>query len=89
MVTIAYLAIILIAVSLIAVFLFDKAHLVSRACIVFNRCSSGENLILMIIGLGWIGISLWCMVQGGRGRLFGCRIRKARARAIPSASPAV
>jgi uncharacterized RDD family membrane protein YckC len=55
-----------------------RAGLLSDACVAHERCSRGENLVINGIGLLSIGAWLVCVIQGWRGRLFGCRVRVER-----------
>lgn len=50
---------------------------ISHMCLArIHQCSALEDALLQGIGFGAIGVSLLCIVQGWRGRLFGCRIRR-------------
>jgi uncharacterized RDD family membrane protein YckC len=63
------------------------AGLISNRCIANQRwCSPGEYSLFLGIGIGLIGIAVLCVIQGWRGRLFGCRIRRNAAPA-PDAVP--
>jgi uncharacterized RDD family membrane protein YckC len=50
--------------------------LVSVTCINDDRCTSSENLITNGLGLLWIAAAVIWIVQGWRGRLYGCRARR-------------
>lgn len=50
-------------------------QVVSRACVESQRCSGDQQLIQASVGLAWIGVSLWLVVQGWRSRLYGCRFK--------------
>jgi uncharacterized RDD family membrane protein YckC len=55
------------------------AGLVSDMCLDHRQwCSVSEHAILWGVGLYIVGISLFCIVQGWRGHLYGCRIRRER-----------
>ncbi len=55
------------------------AHLISARCLAREQwCSASENALLWGISFGIIGIPVLCIVQGWRGRLYGCRIRHER-----------
>ena len=45
----------------------------SGACVLHDRCSSSENLLLGFVGLIWFASFGLAIVQGWRGRLPGCR----------------
>jgi uncharacterized RDD family membrane protein YckC len=77
LVIIAYLAVIFL-VALLAVHGIERARLLSTACLTRGRCSLGEDLAQMGFGLCWVAISVLCVIQGWRGRLFGCRIQVPR-----------
>jgi hypothetical protein len=49
--------------------------IVSTACIVDDRCSPTENMILSGFGVLWLAASVVLIIQGWRARLFGCRRR--------------
>ena len=51
--------------------------LVSGACILESRCTPGDGRIQSVLGLAWIVGSVWCVIAGWRGRLWGCRPRKS------------
>jgi uncharacterized RDD family membrane protein YckC len=55
------------------------ADLISARCVVRERCSATDDAVFLGIGFGMIGIAVLCIVQGWRGRLFGCRIRQERS----------
>jgi len=52
------------------------AGLVSQACLDNElRCGKAEYLLTVVLGLGWLALSLLCIVLGWRGKLPGCRFR--------------
>jgi uncharacterized RDD family membrane protein YckC len=52
--------------------------LVSARCIAREQwCSTGEHYLKLGIGLCVFGMAVFCVIQGWRGRLFGCRVRRA------------
>ncbi len=53
-----------------------RGGLVSERCFTAHRCLTSENIWLLVVGAGWIGGSLLCLVLGWRGRLLGCRIHR-------------
>lgn len=53
----------------------------SEACILEDKCTSGERLRISVISLIWLGLSAYCIIAGWRGRLWGARIR---ASVVPS-----
>jgi uncharacterized RDD family membrane protein YckC len=57
--------------------------LVSESCVNHDRCSSNENLIFNGLGLLWIAACVFCIVQGWRGRLYGCRARRQHEQVTP------
>jgi uncharacterized RDD family membrane protein YckC len=77
LVIILYLAAIVIVVLIVTASLI-LTNVLSDACINRNRCYPSENIILMSLSSCWIGISMWCFIQGWRGRLFGCRTEVER-----------
>jgi uncharacterized RDD family membrane protein YckC len=72
LVIILYLAGVFVVVLLVMSSLV-LAHLLSDACIHRKICSASEKLVQHGLVLSWFGISIWCIIQGWRGRLFGCR----------------
>jgi uncharacterized RDD family membrane protein YckC len=50
--------------------------LVSGACVLESRCTPGDDRTQDVLGLAWIVASIWCVIAGWRGRLWGCRPRK-------------
>jgi uncharacterized RDD family membrane protein YckC len=68
----AYLTGVLAVTSLI-LFGVARADLISKACLDRDQCLLGEKLLLDGLGLLWFGAFVVCVVQGWRGRLFGCR----------------
>jgi uncharacterized RDD family membrane protein YckC len=80
-VIIAYLAAVLI-VALLVVYGITRAGLLSNACLTHDRCSLSENLVQWGFGLCWVGVSVLCIIQGWRGRLFGCRIQVEHRQAV-------
>jgi uncharacterized RDD family membrane protein YckC len=47
--------------------------LVSNVCILEDRCTPGDDRIQNVLVLAWIVVSIWCVIAGWRGRLWGCR----------------
>lgn len=79
LVIIAYVAATYV-VSIFLVGVMGRTHLVSPRCISQQQlCAAGEHYIILGFGFCLIGISVFCIIQGWRGRLFGCRISNARA----------
>jgi hypothetical protein len=72
LVIILYLVVVYVVVVLVTAGLM-LAHLISDACLRRDQCSPSEHLVRSGLTLSWFGISIWCIVQGWRGRLFGCR----------------
>jgi hypothetical protein len=53
-----------------------KTGLLSRACLGSSSyCSSGDILLMSVLGLAWIVSIALCIGWGWRGRLWGARIR--------------
>jgi len=77
LVIIVYLAAVFV-VALLVVYGIAWARLLSDACLTRHQCSLSENFVQWGFGLCWIGISILCIIQGWRGRLFGCRIEVER-----------
>lgn len=50
--------------------------IVSRACVFRDRCLPSENILVSIVVLAWFALSVLMVIQGWRGRLAGCRIRR-------------
>ena len=50
----------------------------SRECAIEARCTPGEHLISIIVGLMWLAFCGLVMVQGWRGYLPGCRAKRVR-----------
>jgi uncharacterized RDD family membrane protein YckC len=73
-VTVAYI-VCAFAVAMLVAFGTARLGIVSRACIVADRCSSTENLIMGSVGVLWLAASVIFIIQGWRARLFGCRRR--------------
>jgi uncharacterized RDD family membrane protein YckC len=72
-VTAAYVLVVFVMAGL------KLADLISDRCLARDQwCSAGERAILYGTGLAVIGIPILCLIQGWRGRLFGCRIRHER-----------
>ena len=69
MVVFAHIAAAFIVMSILSAFL------VSENCLMGDACTSGDELISMVLGFGWMGASAWFLAQGWRGRLFGARPR--------------
>jgi uncharacterized RDD family membrane protein YckC len=65
----------LILVGLVATDLVS----ISDECIDRDLCSASDKAVLWAMGIGMIGIPVFCIVQGWRGRLYGCRIRQERS----------
>ncbi len=56
----------------------------SAECMLHNHCSTGDDLILQLAGVGWLVSTAVFLVAGWRGRLFGCR---RTAIAVEGAAP--
>jgi uncharacterized RDD family membrane protein YckC len=54
----------------------EISNSVSPACILKDRCSTSERLVVRGLDLVWLGVIVLCIVLGWRGRLYGAR--KAR-----------
>jgi len=54
-----------------------ESGVVSDACFIGNRCAAGEALWSNLWALGGLALAALCIIQGWRGRLFGCRVRPA------------
>jgi len=50
-----------------------RAGLLSAACVADDRCLRSESLLMNGFGLLLIGAWVGCVIQGWRGRLYGCR----------------
>lgn len=46
---------------------------ISAACFAEDRCNAAENRLLNALAVGWLAISVLCIVLGWRGRLIGAR----------------
>jgi uncharacterized RDD family membrane protein YckC len=77
LVIILYLAAVLV-VALLVGYGVTRAGLLSNACFTGRRCSPSENAVQLLRGLCLIVVSILCIIQGWRGRLFGCRIQVER-----------
>lgn len=78
-VILAYLAGAIVAMDFVAIG-FGMAGLISQDCFESDRwCSPSEHALLWSISLALIGVALLCIVQGWRGRLYGCRLRRPMA----------
>jgi hypothetical protein len=64
-------------VLVFAVTLALTGALVSNVCIMESRCTPGDDRIQDALGLAWIAVSIWCVIAGWRGRLWGCRARRS------------
>jgi uncharacterized RDD family membrane protein YckC len=74
LVIIAYVAVVYVLSGVITVGL-SRAGLISARCVArVQLCSTSEYSLLLGTGFGMIVIAILCIVQGWRGRLFGCRI---------------
>jgi uncharacterized RDD family membrane protein YckC len=74
-VIIAYLIVVFV-LAMLAIYLVDTAGYLPDACIEDPaRCSPREKWIFNGIGLLWIAATVVCIIQGWRGRLYGCRVR--------------
>jgi hypothetical protein len=60
-------------VLVFAVTLALTGALVSNVCIMESRCTPGDDRIQNVLVLAWIVVSIWCVIAGWRGRLWGCR----------------
>jgi hypothetical protein len=60
-----------------------RAGVLSAACIARGRCLRSEGLLLNGLGLVLIGFWVICIIQGWRGRLYGCRARPQPAQVNP------
>jgi hypothetical protein len=58
---------------------FNETDLVSDECVDRDLCSASEKAALLSIGLCMVGTIVFCIIQGWRGRLYGCRIRQERS----------
>jgi hypothetical protein len=50
---------------------------ISKNCILADRCSRIDNIWLNVVGIGWLVVSALCIILGWRGRLLGCRAGRA------------
>ena len=75
LVTVAYLIASYIMLAFVTGLLYF-AGLVSMACLdSYDRCSAGQYLLLVALGVAWlVGLAL-CVGLGWRGRLWGARRR--------------
>jgi uncharacterized RDD family membrane protein YckC len=76
LVIIAYVAAAYVLAGGIAVGLSRAGLLTARCVARVELCSTSEYSLLLGTGLGIIVIAILCIVQGWRGRLFGCRMRR-------------
>jgi len=56
---------------------FAENRLISAACIDNDRCTSRDDFILYSVVIAWLVACLAVLVLGWRGRLYGCRLRRA------------
>jgi hypothetical protein len=70
------------AVCVLAFFVLlglKETGLISGQCVLDpDLCSVREDAMFWGVALGAIGILVLCIVQGLRGRLYGCRVRRKR-----------
>jgi uncharacterized RDD family membrane protein YckC len=73
-------AAVILAYSLLAFALCITAgtFAASPECMLHDRCSTVDHIILQLAGVGWLVSTAVFLVAGWQGRLFGCR-RTARA----------
>lgn len=60
-----------------------RAGLLSNACVAHSRCLRGESVLMNGFGALIIGAWVVCVIQGWRGRLFGCRARRLPRQVTP------
>ena len=74
-VIIGYLLLIVV-VAIVTTNVLLVAGLVSEACFKNqHRCRPAEHFSTLALGLGWLTLSVLCIVLGWRGKLLGCRFR--------------
>lgn len=61
---------------LIAFVLFGIVSRATSSCIDIHQCSPGKKLWSGTLALIWVGIQVWLIVSGWRGRLWGARRRQ-------------
>jgi uncharacterized RDD family membrane protein YckC len=59
----------------LALFPLEAYGLVSKSCISSGKCTGTENAITTISALIWLGAAVLLIVQGWKGKLYGCRRR--------------
>jgi uncharacterized RDD family membrane protein YckC len=57
----------------LAVQALEASNFVSESCVSSAKCSAVEYATNMVFALIWLGASVLLIVQGWRGRLYGCR----------------
>lgn len=70
-------AILCYSFAVLAFYTVSMGVLTSNVCLSSGRCSSAENAIIQIGALIFLGASTLFIIQGWRGRLYGCRGRVA------------
>jgi uncharacterized RDD family membrane protein YckC len=51
------------------------SNIISRSCGLSKRCAGAEGAMMTTFALIWLGIAVLLVIQGWRGRLYGCRAR--------------
>ena len=83
LIIVAYLLSIFI-VTMFAFYLVDTAGHLSHACLENTaRCSSSEKWIVIGLELTSTIASVVCIIQGWRGKLYGCRVRRQPPQVTP------
>jgi uncharacterized RDD family membrane protein YckC len=57
----------------LAIFALETSKLVSESCFSSGKCSEAENATNTVVAVIWLGVSVLLIIQGWRGRLYGCR----------------
>lgn len=69
-------------VVVIAAGLLAATGSISPACLDDDWCSSSDNALVRGLGVAFVALPLLCIIQGWRGRLYGCRRRRDPAAAF-------
>lgn len=72
LIIVAYLLVAFLGYGL-AFFVLEASRLISETCISSGRCSGTEDATSAVFLVIWLGASLLLIIQGWRGRLYGCR----------------
>jgi uncharacterized RDD family membrane protein YckC len=56
--------------------LLAMSGFISQPCLMDNRCSQPEHIKLAVVGFIYLGTAIFVIIQGWRGRLYGCRVNR-------------